>query len=71
MEFTIYFHRKDASSLAFDCDHVRNEILCVFIHRKETDFCQLGVILRGIHFSDPTDKYVRLDDVTHCGLESH
>lgn len=35
MDLTISFHRKDSSSLAFDCDHVRKEILCV--HSGEGD----------------------------------
>lgn len=33
---SFYFHRKDSFSLAFDRDHVRNEILCVSMGRRQT-----------------------------------
>lgn len=70
VDLTIYFHRKDSHYLAFDwSDQGRSEISHVFV--QERDFSQLRVILGGIHFTDPTNRHLRLDDATHCRLESH
>lgn len=71
MDLAIYFHRKDFHCLAFDrSEQVRSGIPRVSIHGRERDFCQLRVIPGGIHLSDPENEHLKLDDATHCRLES-